>query len=158
MTVKNKAILLVTTIIASLALFFCLHQVANYNQQIDTYIIEEKKDFQQIFSSVQNYYFSIYNHWLTHFIESNPENIRAFAEGNREKLYRLTRPMYDSLKKSYPYIFVMHFHLPDGQAFLRMHEPDFYGDDLRQIRPAIQQVHMVIYHNLCERVEAALTE
>ena len=94
MTVKNKAILLVTTIIASLALFFCLHQVANYNQQIDTYIIEEKKDFQQIFSSVQNYYFSIYNHWLTHFIESNPENIRAFAEGNREKLYRLTRPMY----------------------------------------------------------------
>ncbi|MCK9294281.1 MAG: PAS domain S-box protein [Desulfobulbaceae bacterium] len=141
LTARTKAILLVTSIITALALFYSLHQVANYNKQIASYIVEEKKDFQQIFTSAQNFYFSIYNNWLINFIESNPENIKAFAERDREKLYRLTRPMYDSLKKSYPYIFVMHFHLPDGQAFLRMHKPDFYGDDLRQIRPAIQEVN-----------------
>ncbi|RJX25758.1 MAG: PAS domain S-box protein [Desulfurivibrio sp.] len=141
MTANAKAILLITTIITVLALFYSLHQVANYNKQIDSYIVEEKKDFQQTFTSAQNFYFSIYNNWLMHFLESNPENIRAFAERDREKLYRITRPTYDSLKKSYPYIFVMHYHLPDGQGFLRMHEPEFYGDDLRQIRPAIQVVH-----------------
>jgi PAS domain S-box-containing protein len=141
MTAQTKAILLVTSTITVLALFYSLHQVANYNKQIDSYIVEEKRDFQQIFTSAQNFYFSIYNNLLSNFIESNPENIKAFAERDREKLYRLTIPMYDSLKKSYPYTFVMHFHLPDGQTFLRMHKPDFYGDDLRQIRPAIQKVN-----------------
>ena len=102
MTAQTKAILLVTSTITVLALFYSLHQLANYNKQIDSYIVEEKKDFQQIFTSAQNFYFSIYNNWLSNFIESNPENIQAFAERDREKLYRLTLPMYDSLKKSYP--------------------------------------------------------
>jgi len=140
-TAKTKAILLVTSIITILSLFYSFHQVSTYNKQIDSYLVEEKKDFQQIFTSTQNFYFSIYNNWLINFIESNPENIKAFAEQDREKLYRLSRPIYDSLKKSYPYIHVMHFHLPDGHAFLRMHKPDIYGDDLRQIRPAIQKVN-----------------
>lgn len=144
MTVKTKAILLVTSLITALSLFYSLHQVSTYNKQISAYLIEEKKDFQHVFTSTQNFYFSVYNNWLSNFIASNPENIKAFAERDREKLYRLTRPMYDSLKKSYPYIYVMHFHLPDGGSFLRMHKPDFYGDDLRQIRSAVQEVH----HNL----------
>ncbi|MBI5559569.1 MAG: PAS domain S-box protein [Deltaproteobacteria bacterium] len=138
---KTKAILLVTSIITVLSLFYSLHQVATYNKQINSYLIEEKKDFQHIFTSTQNFYFSIYNNWLSNFIESNPENIKAFAGRDREKLYTLTRPMYDSLKKSYPHIHVMHFHLPDGDSFLRMHQPDWHGDDLRQIRSAVQEVH-----------------
>ena len=35
----------------------------------------------------------------------------------------------------------MHFHLPDGRSFLRMHTPDKFGDDLRAIRPAVQKIH-----------------
>ena len=141
MTVKTKAILLVTSLITILALFYSMHQVSGYNEHINYHLKEEKKDFQRIFTSTQHFYFSIYNNWLQNFIENNPEHIRAFAEGDRQRLYTLTRPMYEALQKSYPYLYVMHFHLPDGRTFLRMHKPDFYGDDLRGIRLAVQDVH-----------------
>jgi PAS domain S-box-containing protein len=141
MTVKTKAILLVTSLITILALFYSLHQVSGYNEHIAYHLKEEKKDFQRIFTSTQHFYFSIYNNWLQNFTENNPEHIKAFAERDREKLYLLTRPMYEALKKSYPYLYVMHFHLPDGRTFLRMHKPDFYGDDLRAIRLGVQDVH-----------------
>lgn len=141
MTVKTKAILLVTSVIITLSIFYSAHQISEYDDHIDSLLNNEKHDFHHVFNSTQNFYYSIYTNWLDNFIANNPENIKAFALRDRERLYDLTRPLYERLRRSQPYIYIMHFHLPDGRSFLRMHSPEEYGDDLSRIRPAIQTVH-----------------
>ncbi|MFH1217100.1 MAG: PAS domain S-box protein [Pseudomonadota bacterium] len=140
-TVKTKSILLVAVVITILSTFYTSHQFAYYTRHIESHLTEQRQDFQHIFSSTQHLYFSIYNSWLTGFNENHREIIQAFAEKDREKLFSLTLPLYQSLKKSHPDIHIMHFHEPDGRSFLRMHKPDLFGDDLKQIRPAVQHVN-----------------
>jgi PAS domain S-box-containing protein len=65
----------------------------------------------------------------------------TFAAHDREKLYDLTKGRWKTLQKENPYLKIMHFHLPDGTSFLRMHEPDHYGDRIADIRPMIAKVH-----------------
>ncbi|MCB2182389.1 MAG: PAS domain S-box protein [Desulfobulbaceae bacterium] len=88
----------------------------------------------------QESYVSIFDSWLANFILFNRPQIEAFAHRDREKLYELTLPKFQSLQNIEAYSYHMHFHLPDGRSFLRMHKPENFGDDLRQIRPAVQEV------------------
>ena len=67
------------------------------------------------------------------------EVLQAMALGNREKLYEL-------LKEDYAYLRSVdfeqiHFHTPSNHSFLRMHQPDRFGDDLTDIRYSIRQVN-----------------
>ncbi|WP_324790766.1 diguanylate cyclase [Sulfuricurvum sp.] len=65
----------------------------------------------------------------------------TLATHDREKLYDLTKGRWKTLQKENPYLRIMHFHLPDGTSFLRMHEPDHYGDHIADIQPIIAKVH-----------------
>ena len=57
----------------------------------------------------------------------------------RREVYDMTFPLYQHLRKnSFRQI---HFHLADGTSFLRMHLPEFFGDQLADIRPSIMQVN-----------------
>ncbi|OKY76101.1 MAG: hypothetical protein BM485_02300 [Desulfobulbaceae bacterium DB1] len=140
-TLKTRSILLVAFAITVLSFFYTSHHFAIYNKHLKSHLTEQQQNFQHIFSSSQHLYFSIYNSWLTNFIENHKENVQAFAARDKEKLYALTLPLYLSLKKSYPDIHIMHFHEPNGRSLLRMHQPKLFGDDLRQLRPAVQQVN-----------------
>ena len=53
----------------------------------------------------------------------------------------MTLPVFQGLKREHPDLANMHFHLPDGRSFLRMHRPDEHGDDLRCVRPMIAEIH-----------------
>ncbi len=52
----------------------------------------------------------------------------------RELLGRLT-PLYRDLRAAG--FRQVHFHLPDGTSFLRLHLPLVYGDDLKKVRPSV---------------------
>lgn len=141
MTVKLKAILLVTSAILVLSAFYSFQQLSVYKNQLENHISREKIDLHHTLSSCQKHYSTTYDNWLENFIAKRGENIKAFANRDRDKLFALTDPLYESLKQLNPHLEIMHFHLPDGRSFLRMHKPGYFDDDLRQIRPEIQQVH-----------------
>lgn len=60
---------------------------------------------------------------------------------DREGLYRLLKPKWELMKEGEPYLAIMHLHLPDGTSFLRLHQPELFGDQLTQMRPMIKEIH-----------------
>ncbi len=82
----------------------------------------------------------IYSVHLDNLIK-NKNIISAFHERNRKKLYDIALPFHTELLSENLHYSNMHFHLPNGYSFLRMHKPKEFGDNLRVIRPIIMQVH-----------------
>ena len=66
---------------------------------------------------------------------------KAIKEHNREELYDLIIPRWKTLQKENPFLNVMHFHNADGTTLLRMHNRDFYGDNIAQSRSMATAVH-----------------
>jgi len=54
----------------------------------------------------------------------------------RGRLYRLLYPTYDRLTQHNLRQF--HFHLPNGDSYLRFHRPERYGDNLLAVRPSLR--------------------
>jgi len=57
----------------------------------------------------------------------------------RQNLFKQFTPLYKDMQKQN--LRQMHFHLPKSISFLRMHRPEFFGDDLTGIRPSIKRVN-----------------
>ena len=70
----------------------------------------------------------------------NPSFAQALAEGDRERLLRLTQPVYRALKEELD-IRQVQFHTPPATSFLRLHAPLRYGDDLSQLRPMVVEAN-----------------
>ncbi|MCI4399175.1 MAG: EAL domain-containing protein [Campylobacteraceae bacterium] len=69
----------------------------------------------------------------------------AFAKGDRQKLYELTKPFYEEYKDHFK---LMAFIGKDNVHFLRMQEPQKFGDNLSAKRPIIAEIntqHKPIY-------------
>jgi diguanylate cyclase (GGDEF)-like protein/PAS domain S-box-containing protein len=115
------------------------------NNQLDDYLDKATEhhqlDFEQIIAALRENVALIYQLQI-----DNPRNLALMAEASRaeearkeelrERLYRLNLPTYDILKQ-YDYRQV-HFHLPDGTSFLRMHKPEAYGDELIPYRRSLK--------------------
>lgn len=69
-------------------------------------------------------------------INSAPGVTEAFANRDRERLKELTLPVYKALKKSYD-ISQFQFHTPPARSFLRLHNPEKYGDNLTGFRQTV---------------------
>mgnify|MGYP005832488443 CR=1 FL=1 len=67
---------------------------------------------------------------------NNPEIQAAFAARDRERLLALTSPTYQALDAQFD-IPQYHFHTPPAISFLRLHQPDRYGDDLSNHRATV---------------------
>lgn len=67
--------------------------------------------------------------------------IEAFKARDRQKLYDTLIGHWNVWKEENPYLEIMHFHLPDGNSFLRMHKPEVYGDNIAQKRPMVAAMH-----------------
>jgi methyl-accepting chemotaxis protein len=59
---------------------------------------------------------------------------------SRESLLDVTAPLYDGLKKIID-LNVFHFHLPPAISFLRVQQPEKFGDDLASFRETVVQVN-----------------
>jgi diguanylate cyclase (GGDEF)-like protein len=60
---------------------------------------------------------------------------------DHEQLLELTKNKLLTLQKENPFIDVIQFHNADGTSLLRLHQPDFYGDAIAQLRPMLQVIH-----------------
>ncbi|AGF78649.1 PAS domain S-box/diguanylate cyclase (GGDEF) domain-containing protein [Desulfocapsa sulfexigens DSM 10523] len=55
----------------------------------------------------------------------------------RQNLFAEIQPMFMLVKNDFLHL---HFHLPNGDSFLRMHKPELFGDNLLQTRESIRLV------------------
>ncbi|WP_428771360.1 methyl-accepting chemotaxis protein [Treponema sp. HNW] len=66
--------------------------------------------------------------------------IQAFADRDRERLARLTAPLFQNMKENYR-AQQFHFHTLPAVSFLRVQNPSKYGDDLSKFRQTIVQAN-----------------
>jgi PAS domain S-box-containing protein len=71
---------------------------------------------------------------------NNPEIQAALAAQNRDALLTLTLPGFEQLFAEFG-IPLYQFHLPPATVFLRLQDPDNFGDDLSGIRQTIVQAN-----------------
>ncbi len=138
---KNKAITVVSLIVIILTATFVHKGITLHSDTIDQLILQEEKSINSTIRGITRYSFAPYTERLNNLLTTKKAVSKTFFDRDRETLYNLTLPLYKALKRENKHLEVMHFHLPDGRSFLRMHNPQKFGDDLSKIRPAVQQVH-----------------
>jgi len=72
-------------------------------------------------------------------ISENEEIIRLFAERNRDAISTMLVPVFDELYERG--VAQFQFHLPDSTSFLRVHNPEKYGDDLSTFRYTVNEAN-----------------
>ena len=138
---RNKALIIVSTIILALAFSFFYYGVSQHNRTIDLLISSTEADIDLSIQEVRKRSLHDYEKRLQTFLHMQPEIIEAFAHRDRERLYKLCRPKLDTLQKENSYFSNIHFHLPDGHSFLRIHAPETWGEDLITTRPSLKKIH-----------------
>jgi GAF domain-containing protein/HAMP domain-containing protein len=69
-------------------------------------------------------------------VANNPEVQAAFAASDRERLTALTLPAYQRLDEQFD-IPQHQFHQAPAISYLRLNQPDFFGEDLSLFRPSV---------------------
>jgi len=141
MSEKNKAISLVGLIILTLSMALLYQGISFSNKTLEQSIETAEKSMNNTLLSIQEYSFSPYKARIKNFIEIHPSVVEAFARQNRELLFQRALSGYKALQKENENFQVMHFHLPDATTLLRMHDPEYYGDNLKTVRPIVDLVH-----------------
>ncbi len=67
--------------------------------------------------------------------------IQAFANRDRQELLRLSKPFFEILQHENPYFSTLGWILPDNHAFLRIHSPENFGQNVAKMRPDIAAVN-----------------
>ena len=142
MSEKNRAIITVGLIIFVLSATFLYQGISNYNRIIDRMIMSEEVQLSHVIADLEKFSYDPFRHRLDSLIKNNPDIVEAFALRDRQLLYKLALPKYESLRHESKYFHVMHFHLPNSTTFLRMHWPDFFADNLKGVRPVVNAVHL----------------
>ncbi|MDK2951817.1 MAG: hypothetical protein PWQ77_1482 [Kosmotogales bacterium] len=147
MNIKNKnifiacIIIIIITLVTILALFLFF----NFrNFTIESAKEEELKIFKREYESVldgyRNYSKFVYDNVIN---DDSILEILYDANKNREKIDFYRDELFNVLNEIYEYISEddfrhLHFHLPDGTSFLRMHRPSNYGDSLFDVRESVR--------------------
>ena len=141
MSEKSKAILTVSLIIFVLSGAFLYNGIVQHDRTIDSMIKITKKNTHYMLKATRDFTFKTYRWEIQNLLDTNPQIIEAFATRNRKFLYELTSPQFEAYHCENKFLDIMHFHLPDDTTFLRVHKPDFFGDNLKDIRPMINAVN-----------------
>jgi len=81
-----------------------------------------------------------YRHMLQE-ISTSDAMKASIANKNREKLFQLNIPFWSRLKQEDLRSNVIHYHLPNGNSFLRMHKPSKYDDNISLLRAMPRYMH-----------------
>lgn len=134
---RSRALIVVSLVIILLTLFFLFLLVRNQQKTLADIIQKEQYNQQTQMELLQGQVGSSYRTRLKSFIANRKQVISAFAQGDRERLLQLSKPIYQLLKKENPYFSSLFFVGQDNRAFLRVQKPEIYGDDLTQLSPLV---------------------
>lgn len=144
---KVLGILIALFISSELILLSQIESFLNSKQEI--ILQNHKSTVQNEFKVIVNILRDLSQNSFRGFI-NKPNILEALQQKDRKKLYEL-------LKKDYRYLENMgfkqvHFHLPNNDSFLRMHQPHRFGDNLTQDRYSVAYVNK--YKKFIEGIEA----
>ncbi|QAR33645.1 EAL domain-containing protein [Geovibrio thiophilus] len=137
MTVRMRAMLLVIILMLSLSAIFLF--AGNYfNEKYLDYSFRRfdsqlARSFGLSVSETERKYFN-----AAHALLQRDKVLSAFLAGDREKLFLELVPLYREMTREDPFFHVMHFIDKNGVTVLRMHRPDFHGDNLTDVRPLVR--------------------
>ncbi len=141
MNVKTKALVMVSLLMLILAGFFLVQGILEHNQDLARSISDEEKTIDDTFQDIQRYAFAPYRVRIKQMIGNRPAIVSAFIDRDRERLYRLTLPLYQDLREANGYVHALDFTLPDGTVFLRLQKPADFGDTVDLSRSLLRTVH-----------------
>ena len=142
MSIRTKAIMSMMLLVSVLCGVF-LYILYQQNQEKLDQLIEGKRTSANLLADTllqqtkENYRLRIKSLVDFRASESRLRMIKAFAERDRDTLFKTSRPLFDVLKKENPYVASFGWILPDNRVFLRVHEPDEKSVDVSTSRPDI---------------------
>ncbi len=140
MSTKNKTLFFVSIVLvifASLLFgFIYIEQEKKLHELEQTHLKNFEASYYKVLKKNQEFY--------QNRVRANISSVGvkdAFAEHEREKLYKLTQGRWNTLSNENRFLKVMHFSLPNGESFLRMHDPKKFGDNIAHTRPMMAKMH-----------------
>lgn len=142
---KNQVIISTFMMLTLILLILGLHFYNNYLTRKLTYI--QKK--QDTFVEVNEIVLDSYEHFSNFIFEAiiNDEEITSLfsktIDADEEELSEIRVKLFNILNETYKistgYDFrQLHFHLANGNSFLRFHRPEKFGDNLNKIRESVR--------------------
>ena len=141
MRVEHKASITIILTMALLCLVLLIQGVRQHNQTLDEVMHRSGDRIDQQVMAARDYSFAHYEERINSLITVHTQVVEAFAARDRELLLRRTRPLFQRLQQENRYFTNIHFHLPDGTSFLRVHDPDLHGDNIAEKRPMVAEAH-----------------
>jgi signal transduction histidine kinase/ActR/RegA family two-component response regulator len=141
MNVKNRAFVMVGMLMLTLAVFFFVQGVSEHNKDLAKSITDEEAVIDGTFEDIQQYSYAPYRIKVAQILRNNPGITKAFADRDRERLYRLSLPLYNDLVEENEYFHAWDFTLPDNTVLLRVQKPKIYGDKIDEFRSIVKTVH-----------------
>jgi PAS domain S-box-containing protein len=134
-------------LIGIIALLFTFGLYVEYQYKIDNHYKEKIYDLQLQYRYVLQTHQNVIDVFMQDVL-ADSEVIEIITDANngidkasnRARLYAKYREHYGHLTEKG--ILQFHFHLRNGDSFLRFHKPEKFGDNLFDIRPSIQAVHI----------------
>ncbi|WP_373754844.1 cache domain-containing protein, partial [Jeotgalibaca porci] len=142
---KTRFLIMVVIIFTMLWVFAVGNVLSNFKTEQQNLLNEERKDIQSridstiaTYDSFTNY---IFDDLLLHSEVTELLYQASFSDESqkldyRESLHEMLISEYDLLEEHNFRQF--HFHLPDGESFLRFHSPSDYGDHLFDVRETVR--------------------
>lgn len=137
MTLKTKIFISVAVLILLVSAGLIFYSV---NQSSDILLNEEEEQGRIRLSFIQDEMEDQIDaaRLNTQTLANNRELQRLFAERDRDGLLEVIEPAFNANQEEIPRI---HFHEEDSTSFLRVHNPDNYGDDLSGFREIVNEVN-----------------
>ncbi len=141
---KYLAIFLIFELLIIIALTY------PYFLKKQAYSTELEDKLQTVVQAVVNIY-GIVSHTIYQEVINQPEIINLFKQAylaDTAKQTEIRRELQTTLQSTYQNLRQknlrqLHFHLPDGTSFLRMHKPQKFGDKLFDVRYSVKQVNLL---------------
>lgn len=132
--ISTKIALATAVIIMGLTIFFTASQL-NYVGKLENNFQQEQNGI--VAESIQADLDSIFQQLEMALIPITKDEaiLQAFQQADREQLLALTAPLMDDLQALGVQQF--QFHMPDATSFLRVHQPEKFGDSLADFRHTV---------------------
>ncbi|OQX20376.1 MAG: hypothetical protein BWK76_01375 [Desulfobulbaceae bacterium A2] len=137
MNLRPRVLLTISLIVSVLVLLFCLMLLRQQQTNARQVIAATQGAARAILDQRQETLHQQYSSRLKSFVESRPEVIDAFVAGDRETLQRQAQRLSGVLIKENSWFSALFFVHLDNRVFLRVHKPEYHGDDATAISPLI---------------------
>lgn len=141
MNIKNRALILITLVILLVCGFLFREGISHYNEAIDQAIEIQERLIDSITNDIKKYSFDSYHSEISRFVRHAEDVRQAFAARDRKLLYDLCAPVLAEYREENEFFHAFIFTLPDGSVFLRVQTPEYFGDQVADIRPIVAAVH-----------------